>query len=87
MNPPSGGKRIDDEEMLSRGASSTGNEGEEDDSNAVDSSDDVSVLTRPFVIQNNPSTLQTSGTTPNNRVLATSQSNRRGEMVIQPQRK
>jgi hypothetical protein len=74
MNPPSGGQRIDDEEMWSREASSTGNEGEEDDSNTVDSSDDESVLARPFVIQNNTSTPQTSGTTPNNRFLATSQS-------------
>jgi hypothetical protein len=67
MIPPSGGQRNDDEETWSRDGTSTGNQGEEDDSNAVDSSNDESVLARPFVIQNNSSTPQTSGTTPNNR--------------------
>jgi hypothetical protein len=77
MTPPSGGQRNDDEEMWSRDGTSTGNQGEEDDSNVVDSSNDESVLARPFVIQNNTSTPQTSGTTSNNRFLTTLQSRNR----------
>jgi hypothetical protein len=74
MIAPSGGQRNDDEETWSRDGTSTGNQGEEDDRNAVDSSDDESVIARPFLIQNNTSTPRNSGTTPNNRFLATSQS-------------
>jgi hypothetical protein len=71
---PSRGQCNDDEETWSRDGTSTGNQGEEDNRNAVDSSDDESGLARPFLIQNNTSTPQNSGTTPNNGFLATSQS-------------
>ena len=69
---PSGGQCNDGQERMSRDGTNTGNQGEEDDINAADSSDDEPVLARHVVIENNTSTPQNSGTNSNNRSLATS---------------
>jgi hypothetical protein len=83
--PPSGGQRNDGQERMPRDGTNTGNQGEEDNINAADSSDDEPVLDCHVVIENNTSTPQNSGgTISNNRLLATSpmgkwSSNHRGD--------
>ena len=65
--------RNDDEETWSRDGTSTGNQGEEDNTSAADSSDDEEVHCRHVVNQNNTSTPQNSGgTTFNNQLQAAS---------------
>ena len=63
--------RNDDDERWSRDGTSTGNQGEEDNTSAADSSDDEEVHCRHVVNQNNTLTPQNSGgTTFNNRLQA-----------------
>ena len=65
--------RNDDEETWSRDGTSTGNQGEEDNTSAADSSDDEAVHSRHVVNRNNTSTPQNSGgTTSNNQLQAAS---------------
>ena len=70
--PPSGGQRNDGQERMSRDGTNTGNQGEKGNINAAESSNDEPVLACHVVIENNTATPQNSGTTSNNRLLATS---------------
>ena len=69
--PPSGGQRNDGQERMSSDGTDTGNQFEEDNINAADSSDDEPVFTRHVIIENSTSTPQNSGTTSDNGLLAT----------------